>query len=92
MFHDPGKSYNNLASLPTLKTNWWFRGQMPLNGITPDWRIDGVIRSWVKRLNQSKQGRRCWRRCNNMICNSDDHLLVITGYNWEYTFYKWGYS
>ena len=21
---------------------------------------------------------------------SDDHLLVITGYNWDYTFYKWG--
>ena len=39
------KSYNNLASLPTLKTKWWFRGQIPLNGITPDWRIDGAIRS-----------------------------------------------
>ena len=23
---------------------------------------------------------------------SDDHLLVITGYNWDYTFYKWGYK
>ena len=22
---------------------------------------------------------------------SDDHLLVITGYNWDYTFYKWGF-
>ena len=23
---------------------------------------------------------------------SDDHLLVITGYKWDYTFYKWGYK
>ena len=22
---------------------------------------------------------------------SDDHLLVITGYNWDDTFYKWGF-
>ena len=22
---------------------------------------------------------------------SDDHLLVTTGYNWDYTFYKWGF-
>ena len=20
------------------------------------------------------------------------HLLVITGYKWDYTFYKWGYK
>ena len=23
---------------------------------------------------------------------SDGHLLVITGYKWDYTFYKWGYK
>ena len=23
---------------------------------------------------------------------SDDYLLVITDYNWDYTFYKWGYK
>ena len=26
------------------------------------------------------------------ISYSDDHVLVITGYNWVYTFYKWGYK
>ena len=24
-------------------------------------------------------------------CCSYGHLLVITGYNWDYTFYKWGF-
>ena len=24
--------------------------------------------------------------------NSYGHLLVITGYNWDYTCYKWGYK
>ena len=31
----------------------------------------------------------------NKFCGlqySDGHLLVITGYKWDYTFYKWGYN
>ena len=26
-----------------------------------------------------------------MNTHSYGHLLVITGYNWDYTFYKWGF-
>ena len=25
-------------------------------------------------------------------CHSYGHLLVITGYKWDYTFHKWGYK
>jgi hypothetical protein len=35
--------------------------------------------------------------CKKTIANvkrrySYGHLLVITGYKWDYTFYKWGYK
>ena len=29
---------------------------------------------------------------NEYSIHSDDHLSVITGYKWDYTFYKWGYN
>ena len=28
----------------------------------------------------------------DLINHSYGHLLVITGYKWDYTFYKWGYK
>ena len=30
----------------------------------------------------------CWFK----VSHSYGHLLVITGYKWDYTFYKWGYK
>ena len=29
---------------------------------------------------------------DNLNQYSYGHLLVITGYKWDYTFYKWGYK
>ena len=48
--------------------------------------------------------RRLWRLClknlkekeggclRNIMSYSYGHLPVITGYKWDYTFYKWGYK
>ena len=32
------------------------------------------------------------RSIENSTLYSDGHLPVITGYKWDYTFYKWGYK
>ena len=30
--------------------------------------------------------------CEDLILHSYGHLSVITGYKWDYIFYKWGYK
>ena len=31
-------------------------------------------------------------KCQFYMSHSYGHLSVITGYKWDYTFYKWGYK
>ena len=64
---------------PKLPARWveWH------GGIKPMWREGSLATDWggPKRIGG-----------NRMDEYSYGHLLVITGYKWDYTFYKWGYK
>ena len=56
------------------------------------WKIMGFGSFGTHFLEISKGLCPSFDRILLFIYHSDGHLLVITGYKWDDTFYKWGYN